>query len=222
MMAAVSPLYCDGFPCPPATSPLDIDLLGTGHCADAHRQTVTAWGCTSEPCPMLSDEAACTMLCLADTSCTGFELRDLSSSMSSSNYVDGRVAAGGRGGGLLVKDSSSSAATNIGCFLIVDQLTGAVAEWPWSRSNGTQAGPANRSVAMADGTAGACCYKKAYPRPNPPNNPVPQPPKQSALQQKIFAQHQELAAAASDAAIPRITELLQYCLVRAPVAHVCV
>ncbi len=223
---------CSG--CPPATSPLDIFLLGTGHCADAQKQTATAWGCTTDPCPTLSDEAACTMLCLADTSCTGFELRDLSTKKEveeEDGAIVGAAASGGGSGSQHIKSQSTTAAAvattpappaaNLGCFLIVDQPTGAVAVWPWTRSNGTQAGPANRSVVMADGSADSCCYKKAYPRPNPSNNPVPQPPRQSALQQKIFAAQQETAAAASDAAIVPLTELLQYCLVRACVPCTC-
>ena len=67
-------------------------------------------------------------------------------------------------------------------------------------------------MATADGTTpGACCYKKPYPTPNPSNNPVLTPPAQSARQKEIFANRSLLAQQAAAAALPALTELIEFC-----------
>jgi hypothetical protein len=82
--------------------------------------------------------------------------------------------------------------------------------WQWVLVNGTQ--PAGgRVVAVADGAPEACCYKNPYPRPNPVSNPVPSPPAQSARQQEIYANRSLLAAHASNAALPALTQLIDFC-----------
>ena len=53
--------------------------------------------------------------------------------------------------------------------------------------------------------------QKAWPRPNPANNPVTVPPKQSPFQQELFANHSKAAAAASAAAVPELTSIIEYC-----------
>lgn len=183
----------DNLQCAQSASPdTEIYLLGQGHCVNRDGLLAASWTCSSPPCPEISDEPACSMLCLLDSRCTGFELRSIPINSTTGD---------------------ANEATTVGCFLLVPVPTANAAAWPWVHNNGTQLPPYNRSVMSADGATDACCYKRAYPRPNPPDNPVRAPPPQSRVQKDVFAQQALLAGNASAHALPRLTKLIDYCLV---------
>ena len=93
-----------------------------------------------------------------------------------------------------------------------------LADLNWSLVNGTQPS-SGRTVVTSDSTPGACCYKRAYPRPNPWDNPIRRPPKQSALQKAIFANRSLDAAKASAVALPELVKLLEFCSANAVDEH---
>ena len=84
----------------------------------------------------------------------------------------------------------------------------------WSLLPGQQPN-AGRVVVQASGNATAgCCYKRNYPNPNPPLNPVKVPPVQSELQKRIWANDSRAAAIASEAARPSLEAMLALCMSR--------
>ena len=175
--------------CAASTIP-DIVLAGQGNCVNGTSFTANTFACATSPCPATSDEATCGAVCAADPGCTGFELR-------------------------------ANAANQPECFVLTAAaplpLNGSAA-LPWTPVNGTQE-DWGRAVATVNSVATACCYKRSYPRPNPFNNPVPKPPRQSAIQQAIFANKTALARAASVAATPALEQLVEFCAANATDAH---
>jgi len=161
----------------------DILLIGQGRCVDGAGQPATTYSCPAAPCPAMDEPAACALLCDGELECTGFEMR--------------------------LTTNTSTTAT---CFIFVNHapVTGESAQWPWVRTNGTQTG-SGVVVASSDAAVNSCCYKKAYPRPNPIDNPVPVPIAQSDLQKEIFANRTVEAAAASAAALPTLSALVDFC-----------
>lgn len=181
-------------PCEPSST-FDTSLFGAGRCTNAANLTASAFACLADPCPALESVDACALVCLADPDCTGFELR------------------------LPVSPN----ATARSCFVMTAgaptlQGPGPI-RWPWSAVPGTQAS-AGRTISKVDPSLDptACCYKRAYPRPNPPDNPVPTPPAQSQTQARVFAVKAAQAHAASQAALPQLTALIDFCAANATTA----
>ena len=177
-------LTCD--PLPAATQP-SIRLLGQGLCQNAESLTPVAYKCNaSEPtsapdCALLGTADSCAAMCLEDDGCTGFELR--------LNAVTGAAD----------------------CYIFFSYLPTTDFQWIVG-DNGTQYLNSSRlSVVSADGNANACCYKRAYPRPCPLDNPIIAPPKQSPRAQEIFARMNASAQVASDAALPALEAIIAYC-----------
>ena len=176
-----------------AASPLqDFWLVGTGQCVDTAGNSTSGYVCPTAPCPVAQDADSCGLLCELDDGCTGFELR---------------TAA--------IPNTTTPA---LHCFLFVvapvEDTHHPTEPWPWVKVNGTQ--PLNgRVVVKADGNPASCCYKRAYPRPNPSANPVKMPPVQSKLQQEIFANLTAEAKEASATATPALMELIDFCAANA-------
>eukprot|EP00750_Incisomonas_marina_P021863 INCI4775.1.p1 GENE.INCI4775.1~~INCI4775.1.p1 ORF type:complete len:456 (-),score=58.05 INCI4775.1:1120-2487(-) len=179
--------------CEPSTT-FDTSLFGAGRCTNAANLTASAFACLAAPCPALQSVDACALVCMADPGCTGFELRPLSpNSTVRSCFVMTAAAPTLQGPGPV--------------------------RWPWTAVTGTQAS-AGRTIAKADISLDptACCYKRSYPRPNPPDNPVPTPPVQSKTQAQVFALKAAQAHLASQAALPQLTALIDFCAVNATTA----
>ena len=86
------------------------------------------------------------------------------------------------------------------------------AGYNWTVTPGTQ--PVDpRTVVRANATLDptSCCYKRDYPRPNPSDNPVPKPPKQSEAQKLVWGNNSLNASVASAAALPALLEMVEYC-----------
>ena len=165
----------------------DIDLVGVGHCRNADGLTATVHQCVGEPCIAQGDPALCSLLCLLDDGCTGFELRT---------------------------DPGTGQMECFPMYSTAPSLDESGVAWNWTKVNGTQ--PAfGRSVVSADNSSGTCCYKRAYPRPCPVDNPIKMPLKQSARAKEIFQRMDELASAASDRDLPKLIEFIDYCLANA-------
>ena len=175
--------------CQNVTAVPDVLSLGLGQCVDQQGRTSTAFMCVDDACPFISNADSCALLCTADPGCTGFDLRQSSVTSSSTNTP------------------------SLTCAIFTAQAP-SPPEY-WVEVNGTQ--PSNgRIVVNAGGISNStCCYKRAYPRPNPDNNPVPPPPIQSDVQKGIFAERTVYAEAASLNATPAVLELIEYCSVNA-------
>ena len=173
-----------------ASNTTDVYAVGQGRCVDSTTNVAASFGCVTAPCPTTVTVDECAAVCVADPGCTGFELRSL---------------------------ETANVTTGVGCFVFVSVAPTAplagVSNLTWVQYNGTQAAVTGRSVSSANGDTSACCYKNSYPRPNPATNPVPMPPKQSAVQIQAFAERSAMAHVASTAAIPKLVELINYCAV---------
>lgn len=121
----------------------DTTLVGTGHCVDLNGDTPLSYSCSRPSCPVITDLGACTVACVENRTCAGFELRNI----TSQNTTNG-----------------------VGCFVFT---AGRPSRLPWSKHNGTQRGGIGRAVVTTDGSPDVCCYKRSYPRPNPPGTCVP-------------------------------------------------
>jgi len=160
----------------------DLWLVGNGLCVSGTNLTATGFMCNqSEACALFGSAAACGAVCEADPSCTGFET---SSNLTSSNQVT--------------------------CKVFTVDVPSSQPAWLWSLSPGGQ-GTLGHSVVTSSGDAGSCCYKRAYPSPNPVDNPVKKMAKQSARQKAIYALQAAEAAVASATALPNLTSLIDFC-----------
>ena len=171
---------------PPEAQDRDLALLGQGRCTNTAGNFPTSFACLSTECPDMFDVETCGLVCESFGPCTGFELR---------------------------LPANAPNTTSPECWVIT-ATTPPVGSYvfPLVQVNGTQ--PATSSgvvVAATDHSPSACCYKKAYPRPNPLDNPVPIPVAQSDAQKQIFANRTALAEAASNAALPNLTALIDFC-----------
>ena len=128
---------------------------------------------------------ACVAQCNVDDGCTGFEVR---------------------------LDATTGAVAD--CLVFFSTLP-AVPAVPWVvAQNGTQSANSSKiTVVAVDAAAGGlCCYRRAYPRPCPLDMPIVAPPKQSARAQAIFANRSQLAQAASEAVMPQLEALVDFCV----------
>ena len=180
--------------CPPASG-VDVKLMGQGQCLDAAGNSSWSFTCpesASSGCPAQMTEPLCAAACATDDGCTGYDLRT---------------------------ETVNATSSRVGCYVFVTRAPvypDAKAPWGWVSSPGLQLAE-GRNVVNASGAADACCYKNSWPRPSPLGNPVPPPPPMSDLQKAIFANVSELAAAASAAALPQLTELIDFCAENATV-----
>ena len=175
-----------------ASTTTDIYLVGQGQCVDQVGNTSSAFTCQGVGCPTTFTADSCALACVADDGCTGFDLR--------TNATTGLV----------------------GCFIFVTAAPvypSAAAPWPFVAVPGLQP-LAGRVVAASNSAADSCCYKHAYPRPNPTTNPLQAPPPQSDVQKAVFANKTAQAAAASNAALPALTALIDFCAANATVKGV--
>ncbi len=166
----------------------DVLPLGTGRCVDAAGNTPSAYAClVPDVCPQgpLGDAQACAIVCGSDRTCTGFEIR------VPDNATQGTVPT---------------------CFVFT-KIVPTVGGWPWLLANGTQVANngSGLTVVRANAVQESCCYKRPYPQSSPLDNPVPTPPSQTARQLQILANRSALAQAASDAALPILSDLIDFC-----------
>ena len=161
-------------------------ILGPGRCQDKAGNTSTAYTCISNSsCPQDADN--CSKACAAASGCTGFEMRT---------------------------DVPNATSPYPSCCILVSKAPseGKDPVLPWSLLPGQQP-MSGRVVVQASGNATVgCCYKRNYPNPNPPLNPVKVPPVQSELQKEIWANDSRAAAIASEAARPSLESMLAKCM----------
>jgi len=179
-------------PVPASTAAMDAGFTCPPPVADYFDQSLVGQGrCVgvdggnatvfSANCTSFDAPSSCGGGCAAEAACVGFELRSLADNTTTCHIVSA---------------SAPTLGSNESCT--------------WAQQVGTQSGT-GLSVAAASGDPDACCYKRAYPNPNPFDNPVPTPPAQSTRQQAIFANKSAAAAAASQAALPNVTALIDFC-----------
>ena len=215
------------------TQMTDLYLFGHGSCVDQANLTVSLFGCTNlshAQCLELADTGSCALACQADPGCTGFELRQMQLPVTPVQqlvHVQSQETVVSPSPAHPVPSPSPAhapvpapaPAPALACFIAVAQAPAKPRHHQtlaWKQVNGTQ--PDNgRVVAGTNADVDNCCYKRAYPRPNPSKNPVPTPPTQTEEQKMIFANQSALAAAASAAALPELTNLISFCAANASV-----
>ena len=122
-------------------------FLGPGRCEDRAGNTSTAYACTDDQCPRNADE--CAAICAVGFGCTGFEMRTDVPNTTTSHPVC--------------------------CVLMSTAPHVPQPSLNWTLLAGLQPN-SGRVVVNASGNATAgCCYKRDYPKPNPPLNPVKVP-----------------------------------------------
>ena len=184
--AAGAPTQCDAL-----TSP-DLLLLGQGRCVNRAGLEPRAFGCDVSATPectlVFNSTSACALSCLVDDGCTGFEMRQQAAAdevVLTCRVFFSSPPSGGGGG--------------TGSWALVDNGT--------QPATGSQLSVVSASAVQDD----ACCYKRAYPRPCPHDNPPVKPPQQSASAKEIYDRENAQAAAASKAALPALVQLIDFC-----------
>jgi hypothetical protein len=196
--SAVAAVASASTQCESTFSETDLVLLGRGRCVDGADLEPRAFACDSPDytCALINNStSACGLACLVDDGCTGFEVRQQFTSDS-----DGGTSSCCR----VFFQSPPSAGAGIGSWVVAADGGG-----------GTQPPTGSQLVVLSASAShdrnDACCFKRAAPRPCPRDNPPVKPPKMSAGAQAIYDRMNVLAAAASDAALPALAELVGFC-----------
>jgi hypothetical protein len=167
-----------------ATGDVDRYLVGAGACTDAGGLTSAYYTCDAPTCNVTAPFtlATCLAVCTADDGCTGFDFLTDPTTAATSCHV------------FVANPPAPPAAGSV-----------------WALVAGTQPASGRVVVTSNAAAAGSCCYKHAYPRPNPWTNPVPSPPVQTATQQAVYAKAAAEAAAASAFFQPALEAVIAYC-----------
>jgi hypothetical protein len=180
-----------------ATGIPDLYLQGAGNCINAAGLTPTYYHCSVPTgCPATYTLAECGTVCASDDGCTGFEMVSTAGGVEQCHVFITQAP--------LIANSTFPPIVNA-----------TMRNLNWTVVAGTQSNY-GRTVANVNpqGTS-SCCYKNAYPRPNPSDNPVPMPPVQSPTQVATYANLSHIAAAAHTAALPALESLVAFCAANA-------
>lgn len=173
--------------CVPAAPsiPGDLWLLGQGHCTNAQNLTSSGYLCNNETfCAALATSATCGQACATDPACTGFELVTMVSATTNASLTKCTV--------LTLGTPFNQSSAN------------------WIALPGTQ-GLEGHVVATTDLSPDTCCYKRAYPYPNPKGNPLKMPPVQTPTQKVLWTAKAAEAKVAAANALPNLTEQIAFC-----------
>ena len=124
----------------------DVWLVGEGRCVDAVGNTSSAFACLDPvKCPNITDVDACSIVCLADATCTGFELRPPTDHNATTLGVDLVASTARRSNGQYNDDSVAAGSAAASCFV----FTQAAPQPFWTMHNGTQTTKTDRTVVAA-------------------------------------------------------------------------